>query len=175
MGRKYLSPAPLVGPLLSRCYMRKFPIVFLFAAFAFTSVSTAGDIGYPLPRHGYKKLDIHYYFGYKTPTPISLDRARTFSRTEIISTDSTYISHFIRWLDFSQMVSQPSLNSENTNAFIVIDLYRQDDGKIETFYSDGDYLYSLNPSMKKPVDQAFRSKFYFGVTGEGDITDYSVP
>lgn len=138
------------------------------------SVAKAGP-GYPLAKGGYNKLEIHYSFGYKSPTLISVDRARAIGQTEIVSTDSTYILHFIKWLALDSMTPQSQPNLEKTGAFIVIDLYRRDDGKVETFYSDGDYLYAINPAMKKQIDATFRTKFYFAGPGEGDIIDASTP
>lgn len=127
--------------------------------------------GYPLAADGYEKLEIYYYFGYESPILISLDRARKISQTKIISTDSEYISNFIRWLDVDAMRRTKKIDINATHAFIVIDFYRLDDGKVETFYSDGNYLYSVDPSMRRIVDKKFRRRFYFDVNNDSDIIE----
>ena len=147
-----------------------------FLLFATVSGSTFGadGVGYPVAKSGYKKLDIHYYFGYGDSRPISIQHAREISQTEITSTDSNYIIEFLKWLHLEKMQRVSSIDLNDTRAFIVIDLYRTDDGGVETLFSDGDYLYSVNPSMKSAVDKEFRTKFYFSPE-QGELINVTNP
>lgn len=134
----------------------------LIAALVFIGVSsmaTADSAGYPAS--DYKKMEVYYHFGYESQHKVSLDRAREVSETKIVSLDTRYIAGFVQWLRLSEMEPVDTVDQNKTGAFIVIDLYRRDDGVKETFFSDGDYLYSLAPSMQRVVDIEFRSKFHF--------------
>lgn len=87
---------------------------------------------------------------------------REFSNMTMVMRNGSYGNEFVAWLRLDEMVSTENVEEFNVakDAKLVIDIFYSD-GKIETFISNGLWLYSEDETLMRPVNSEFLCKFHF--------------